>query len=72
MSPKYYTPAHFLWKDARGQIRSSIKPANKNMSKKEKKDVQNSQGKHTLPKEFSNNCECLATIVCPNYFSASI
>merc|ERR1712008_295668 len=35
--------AHFLWKDARGQIRSSIKPANKNMSKKEKKDVQNSQ-----------------------------
>ena len=36
MSPKYYTPAHFLWKDARGQIRSSIKPANKNMSKKEK------------------------------------
>ena len=57
MSPKYYTPAHFLWKDARGQIRSSIKPANKNMSKKEKKDVQNSQGKHTLPKEFSNNCE---------------
>lgn len=35
--------AHFLWKDARGQIRSSIKPANNNMSKKEKKDVQNSQ-----------------------------
>lgn len=37
--------AQFVWKDSGGKIRSSVKPPNVKMTKKEKKEAQNSQGK---------------------------
>ena len=40
-----FLPAHFVWRDANGKVRSSVKPHNVKMSKKERKEVQNSQGK---------------------------
>ena len=36
--------AQFIWRDVNGKVRSSIKPANVKLSKKERKEVQNSQG----------------------------
>ncbi len=41
------TPAQFEWKDISGKVRSSVKPPNVKMSKKERKEVQkvqNTQG----------------------------
>merc|ERR1712018_880430 len=35
--------AQFIWSDIHGKSRSSVKPANAKMTKKEKKEVQNSQ-----------------------------
>jgi len=35
--------AHFIWRDANAKVRSSVKPHNVKMSKKERKEVQNSQ-----------------------------
>ena len=37
--------AQFIWSDIHGKSRSSVKPPNIKMSKKERKEVQNSQGK---------------------------
>ena len=37
--------AQFVWSDIHGKSRSSVKPPNIKMSKKERKEVQNSQGK---------------------------
>ena len=39
--------APFLWKDTNGKIRNSVKPTNAKMSKKERKEIQNSQGNLT-------------------------
>ena len=39
-----YTTAQFIWRDLNGKTRSSVKPPNIKMTKKEKKEVQNSQG----------------------------